>query len=113
MSPGVLQKQGGGLPAGSGAEFERSLKLLDQAISDSRAALEAGRGLARRAVEAARILDPERLSDVAEGLEKICLRAMAKDVKERYQTAAELIADLDQGFARFHAACGSAAEPAC
>ncbi|MBM4162489.1 MAG: tetratricopeptide repeat protein, partial [Ignavibacteria bacterium] len=33
--------------------------------------------------------------DVPEALEKICLRAMAKDVKARYQNAAELITDLE------------------
>jgi serine/threonine protein kinase/Tfp pilus assembly protein PilF len=33
--------------------------------------------------------------EVPEALEKICRRAMAKDLKDRYQTAAELIADLE------------------
>jgi len=38
-----------------------------------------------------RTLRPE----VPEALEKICRRAMAKEAKDRYQTAAELIADLE------------------
>ncbi|MDP2886249.1 MAG: protein kinase [Ignavibacteria bacterium] len=33
--------------------------------------------------------------EVPEALEKICRRAMAKDTKDRYQTAAELIADFE------------------
>ena len=43
--------------------------------------------------------DPRPIQDlrpeVPEAIEKICRRAMAKDAKDRYQTAAELIADLD------------------
>ncbi len=33
--------------------------------------------------------------EIPEAIEKICRRAMAKDVKDRYQTAAELITDLE------------------
>jgi serine/threonine protein kinase/tetratricopeptide (TPR) repeat protein len=36
----------------------------------------------------------EARSEVPDAVEKICRRAMAKDPKDRYQTAAELIADL-------------------
>ncbi|TSA21943.1 hypothetical protein D4R75_05610 [bacterium] len=43
--------------------------------------------------------DPRPMRDlrpeVPEAMEKICQRAMAKDVKDRYQTAAELINDLE------------------
>ena len=36
----ALRQRGGDLPGGAGSEFERNLQILDQAIADSRAAVE-------------------------------------------------------------------------
>ncbi len=38
----------------------------------------------------------ELIPDIPEELERICLKAMNSDIEERYQTASELLADLEQ-----------------
>lgn len=38
----------------------------------------------------------ELVPDIPEELERICLKAMDSDIEERYQTASELLADLEQ-----------------